>query len=110
MVAMSSRLARLFWEAFDRAAFAVTDARLWLSELIHGTELLTLADEKREAATPSVLSHRFRQVHVRHGPVTYAGPRAAVIARLRASDAAPPPPAAPAHPLVPGTRRRPSRP
>jgi hypothetical protein len=45
---MSSRLARLFWEALDRAAYAVTDARLWLFELIHGPEPSTPADEKRE--------------------------------------------------------------
>jgi hypothetical protein len=41
-------LLRLFWEALDRLAYVVTDARLWLFELIHGPEASTRADETRE--------------------------------------------------------------
>ena len=36
-------LLRLFWEALDRLAYAVMDARLWLFELIHGSEAATRA-------------------------------------------------------------------
>ena len=43
------RLPRLFWEAFDRAAYVVTDARLWLFEVIHGPAATTPADEQRKA-------------------------------------------------------------
>ena len=43
-----ARLARLFWEALDHAAYLLTDARLWLFELIHGPEASTRADETRE--------------------------------------------------------------
>jgi hypothetical protein len=39
---------RLVWEALDRATSAVTQARLWLLDLIHGPEPPTPADEKRE--------------------------------------------------------------
>ena len=39
---------RLFWEALDRLAYAVMDARLWLFELMHGPEASTRADETRE--------------------------------------------------------------
>jgi hypothetical protein len=42
-------LLRLFWEALDRLAYAVMDARLWLFELMHGPEPQTAADENREA-------------------------------------------------------------
>jgi hypothetical protein len=38
----------LFWEAFDRLAYAVMDARLWWFELLHGSEPPTPADQKRE--------------------------------------------------------------
>ncbi len=31
-----TQLTRLFWEALDRLAYAVMDARLWLFELMHG--------------------------------------------------------------------------
>jgi len=41
-------LLRLFWEALDRLAYAVMDARLWLFELVHGPEAATRADETRE--------------------------------------------------------------
>ena len=41
-------LLRLFWEMLDRLAYAVMDARLWLFELIHGSESATRADAKRE--------------------------------------------------------------
>jgi len=41
-------LLRLFWEMLDRLAYAVMYARLWLFELIHGSEAATRADEKRE--------------------------------------------------------------
>jgi hypothetical protein len=44
-----AQLMRLFWEALDRLAYVVTDARLWLFELIHGSEPLTSADETRES-------------------------------------------------------------
>ena len=44
-----AKLARLFWEALDRVAYALTFARLWLFDVIHGPELPTPADEKREA-------------------------------------------------------------
>ena len=41
-------LLRLYWEALDRLAYAMTDARLWLFELMHGPEAATRADEARE--------------------------------------------------------------
>ena len=41
-------LLRLLWEALDRLAHVVTDARLWLFELIHGPEAPTRADETRD--------------------------------------------------------------
>jgi hypothetical protein len=41
-------LLRLFWEALDRLAYAVMDARLWWFELLHGSEPPTPADQKRE--------------------------------------------------------------
>jgi hypothetical protein len=41
-------LLRLFWEALDRLACAVMNARLWLFELMHGPEASTRADETRE--------------------------------------------------------------
>ena len=44
-----AKLARLFWEALDRVAYALTFARLWLIDVIHGPEAQTPADEKREA-------------------------------------------------------------
>jgi hypothetical protein len=44
-----AKLARLFWEALDRVAYALTFARLWLFDVIHGPEPPTSADEKREA-------------------------------------------------------------
>jgi hypothetical protein len=46
---MCSRLARLFWEALDRADHAVMVSRCWLVDLIYGPEPPTPADEKREA-------------------------------------------------------------
>jgi hypothetical protein len=49
-VAMAeAKLARLFWEALDRVAYALTFARLSLFDVIHGPEPPTLADEKRQA-------------------------------------------------------------
>jgi hypothetical protein len=39
---------RLFWEALDRLAYAVMDARLWLFELMRGSEAATGADETRK--------------------------------------------------------------
>jgi hypothetical protein len=42
------QLTRLFWKTLDRLAYAAMDARLWLFELIHGSEPLTSADETRE--------------------------------------------------------------
>jgi hypothetical protein len=44
-----AKLAQLFWEALDRVAYALTFARLWLIDVIHGPEAQTPADEKREA-------------------------------------------------------------
>jgi hypothetical protein len=44
-----AKLAQLFVEALDRVAYALTFALLWLIDLIHGPEVQTLADEKREA-------------------------------------------------------------
>ncbi len=44
-----ARLARLFWEALDHAAYLLTDARLWLFDLIHSPEPPTYADGRREA-------------------------------------------------------------
>ena len=44
-----AKLAQLFWEALDRVAYALTFARLWLFDVIHGPEPPTPADEKREA-------------------------------------------------------------
>jgi hypothetical protein len=41
-------LLRLFWKTLDRMAYAVTDARLWLFELIHGSEPVRSADETHE--------------------------------------------------------------
>ena len=41
-------LLRLFWEALDRLAYAVMDARLWWFDLMHGLEAATRADETRE--------------------------------------------------------------
>ena len=43
-----ARLARLFWEALDHAAYLLTDARLWLFDLMHGPEPPIPADEQRE--------------------------------------------------------------
>jgi hypothetical protein len=44
-----AQLVRLFWEVLDRLAYTVMDARLSLFELMHGAELATPADEKRQA-------------------------------------------------------------
>jgi hypothetical protein len=44
-----AQLTRLFWEALDRLAYAVMDARLSLFDLMHGPEPPTPADEKHEA-------------------------------------------------------------
>ena len=44
-----AKLAQLFVEALDRVAYALTFARLWLFDLIHGPEPPTPADEKRQA-------------------------------------------------------------
>ena len=44
-----AQLVRLFWEALDRLAYTVMDARLSLFELMHGSEPPTSADEKRQA-------------------------------------------------------------
>jgi hypothetical protein len=43
------QLARLFSEALDRLDYAMTDARLWWFDLMHGVQLPAPADEKREA-------------------------------------------------------------
>lgn len=39
----------MFSRAIDRVAYALTLARLWLFDLIHGPEPMTPADERREA-------------------------------------------------------------
>jgi hypothetical protein len=46
---LTSRLARLFWEALDRADYAVALARCWAVDRIYGPEPLIPADLKREA-------------------------------------------------------------
>jgi hypothetical protein len=55
-------LLRLFWEALDRLAYAVMDARLWLFELMHRPEASTRADEdardRSRAAGECVLGNR----------------------------------------------------
>jgi hypothetical protein len=38
-------LLRLYWEALDRLAYAMTDARLSLFDLMHGPEPTTPADD-----------------------------------------------------------------
>ena len=47
---MPGRLALPFWYALDYAATAIMLARLWLFDLRHGPESLTLADQSRESA------------------------------------------------------------
>ena len=47
-VMAEARLARLFWEALDHAAYLLTDARLWLFDLMHGPEPSIPVDEQRE--------------------------------------------------------------
>src|SRR5260221_9284005 len=47
--------AQLFWEPLDHLAYAVMDARLWLFELLHGSQPPTPADQKREADNPPLL-------------------------------------------------------
>jgi hypothetical protein len=49
-----AKLAQLFVEALDRVAYALTFARLWLFDLIHGPEPPTPADEKRDGVGSSV--------------------------------------------------------
>jgi hypothetical protein len=46
---MTDFLARLFWQALDRAAYAATLARLRLVDLRYGPEPPTPADQRREA-------------------------------------------------------------
>jgi hypothetical protein len=46
---LTSRLARLFWEALDRADYAVTLVRCWAVDHVYGPEPLTAADKQREA-------------------------------------------------------------
>jgi hypothetical protein len=46
---LTSRLARLFWEALDRVNYAVTLARCWAVDRIYGPEPPTPADKQREA-------------------------------------------------------------
>ena len=49
MLELTSRLARLFWEALDRADYAVTLVRCWAVDHVYGPEPLTAADKQREA-------------------------------------------------------------
>jgi hypothetical protein len=56
-------LLRLFWEALDRLAYAVMDARLWLFELMHGPDPLTSADQKRELDSEG-LQRAFSEIDV----------------------------------------------
>jgi hypothetical protein len=46
---LTSRLARLFWEALDRVDYAVTYVKCWAVDLIYGPEPPTSADKQREA-------------------------------------------------------------
>jgi hypothetical protein len=46
---LTRRFAWLFREALDRVDYAVTLARCWVVDLIHGPEPPTLADMQREA-------------------------------------------------------------
>jgi hypothetical protein len=46
---LTSRLARLFWEALDRIEYALTLARCWAVDRIYGPEPATAADKQREA-------------------------------------------------------------
>ena len=102
---MASRLARLSWEALDRAAYASTYARLWLFDLIHGPEPLALADEKREAdherlrrAFPGIDFDKMIAI-AEEGP--HAQTQATATIPLAASGAASPPPGSPAPPAKP---------
>jgi hypothetical protein len=60
-------LLRLFWEALDRLAYAVMDARLWLFELIHGPEAATRADETRETDRER-LQEAFSEIDISYSP------------------------------------------
>ncbi len=98
---MCSRLARLFWEALDRADYAVTLARCWLVDLIYGPEPPTPADEKR-GADREQLQKAFPGVDF-DGTTLIAGEgqdaqtQAKLTNPIKASDEAPPQSAASVH-------------
>ena len=49
MLELTSRPARLFWEALDRVDYAVTLVKCWVVDCIYGPEPPTPADLEREA-------------------------------------------------------------
>jgi hypothetical protein len=58
-------LRRLFWEALDRLAYAVMDARLWLFELIDDPEASRRANETRETDRER-LQKAFSEIYISH--------------------------------------------
>jgi hypothetical protein len=74
---LTSRLARLFWEALDRADYAVTLVRCWAVDHVYGPEPLTAADKQREAE-----HGRLRQAFPMIGLDGPIGLQAKAVARL----------------------------
>jgi hypothetical protein len=98
---MCSRFARLLWVALDRADYAVVVARCWLVDVIYGPAPPTPAEEQRDADRKQ-LQEAFPGVDFdgttvitdeEQDPQT----QAKLTTPIRASGAAPPPPAASIH-------------
>jgi hypothetical protein len=96
---MINHVTRLFWKALDRIDYALMYARLWLFDLIHGSEPPTLADEKR-GADHERLRSAFPNIDI-DGSIAIADAgqqvQATPTAPLTTSGAGPPPPATSAH-------------